>query len=116
MSTSARAPLAPPPEGWETRFGPLSLVGAHAGVAVWRGRGDGATMFLKRLNEPARAAREAAALRAGLPLRAPRLLGSRRRPTAAPRHAALHTRLTLELAHNRGALDAAIQRYTNPGA
>ncbi|MBK9366802.1 MAG: phosphotransferase [Deltaproteobacteria bacterium] len=74
MSTSARAPLAPPPEGWETRFGPLSLVGAHAGVAVWRGQDDGATVFLKRLDEPARAAREAAALRAGLPLRAPRLL------------------------------------------
>ena len=74
MSTSESAPLAPPPEGWETRFGPLRLVGAHAGVVVWRGQEDGATVFIKRLQEPARAAREAAALSAGLPLRAPRLV------------------------------------------
>ncbi|MCK6518046.1 phosphotransferase [Myxococcota bacterium] len=121
MSTSESAPLAPPPEGWETRFGPLRLVGAHAGVVVWRGQEDGATVFIKRLHEPARAAREAAALSAGLPLRAPRLvdqdldLGAL--ALAEARHgAARPRRLSAAQALAAAPLLAALHRHPVPGA
>jgi Ser/Thr protein kinase RdoA (MazF antagonist) len=97
------------------------LVGAHAGVAVWRGRDDGAAVFLKRLDEPDRAAREAAALRAGLPLRVPALrdhdlgrglliLADARRGAARPR------RLTAAQALAAAPLLALVHQHPVPGA
>jgi Ser/Thr protein kinase RdoA (MazF antagonist) len=124
MSSPAQArqaPSAPPPEAWEARFGPSRLVGAHAGVSVWRGQEDGATVFLKRLDEPDRAAREAAALGAGLPLRVPVLvdhdlsqgvliLADARGGAARPRH------LTAAQALAAAPLLALVHQHPVPGA
>jgi Ser/Thr protein kinase RdoA (MazF antagonist) len=67
---SALATDARVPPDWAARFGPITRVGAHAGVQVLRA-GD---TFLKVHDEAARGLREAAALRSGLPLRTPRVL------------------------------------------
>ena len=124
MKSPERARLtapATPPEPWEARFGPLTLIGAHAGVVVWRGRDDGATVFIKALEEPARAAREAAALGAGLPLRAPRLLDQDLTlgllVLADARHgAARPLRLTAAQAHAAAPVLAALHQRPVPGA
>lgn len=118
---SATLPSAPPPDAWQARFGPLTRLGAHAGVVVWRGAEDGAPVFIKRHDEAPRAAREAAALRAGPPVRTPRLLdhdpdlgllalADARRGAARPRQ------LTADQALAAAPLLAALHQHPVPDA